>query len=85
MHDKLGHTLVALSVQIEAIQQRLKLDPERAWFQIEAMQQQTRESMAALQRTLASLRAPQLGRQALGQALRRCAGQGDQLVCGFSD
>jgi len=84
MHDELGHTLVALSVQLEAIQRLLKVDPERAWLQIEAMKQQTRESMAALQRTLAGLRAPQLGGQALGQALRQCAGRAGRLVCGFS-
>ncbi|MBO9346515.1 MAG: hypothetical protein J7601_12410 [Chloroflexi bacterium] len=39
MHDQLGCTLVALSIQIEA------------------MKQQARESMAALRRTLAGLRA----------------------------
>ena len=72
MHDQLGHTLVALSVQLEALQRLLKVDPERAWLQIEAMKQQTRESMAALRRTLAGLRALQLGGQALGQALRQC-------------
>ena len=66
MHDELGHTLVALSVQLEALQRLLKVDPERAWLQIEAMKHQTRESMAALQRTLAGLCAPHLGGQALG-------------------
>ena len=53
-------------------------------IQIETMKQQARESMAALWRTLASLRAPQLGGQALGQALRRCAGRAGRLVCCFS-
>ena len=90
MHDQLGHTLVALSVQLEALQRLLKVDPERAWLQIEAMKQQTRESMAALRRTLAGLRAPQLGGQALGQALRQCCAAlaeraGLSVVCRVDD
>jgi len=90
MHDELGHTLVALSVQLEALQRLLKVDPERAWLQIEAMKQQTRESMAALRRTLAGLRAPQLGGQALGQALRQCCAAlaeraGLSVVCRVDD
>jgi signal transduction histidine kinase len=90
MHDELGHTLVALSVQLEALQRLLKVDPERAWLQIEAMKQQTRESMAALRRTLAGLRAPQLGGQALSQALRQCCAAlaeraGLSVVCRVDD
>ncbi len=74
MHDDLGHTLVMLSVQLEAIQRLLKVDPERAGLQIEEIKRQTRDSMTALRRALAGLRAPALGDRALSQALRQhCA------------
>ncbi len=69
MHDYLGHTLSALSVQLEAAQRLYRVDPQRADAQIETMKIQVRESMAALRRTIAGLRAPGLGDRPLQQAL----------------
>jgi len=70
MHDSLGHTLVALNVQLEATQRLYKKDPERASAQMDAMKALTRDSMAALRRTLAGLRTPGLGEQPLRLALQ---------------
>jgi signal transduction histidine kinase len=70
MHDNLGHVLVALSVQLEATQRLYKKDPERAAAQMEQMKALTRESMDALRRSLAGLRAPGLGERLLRQALQ---------------
>ena len=69
MHDYLGHTLAALSVQLEATQRLYRVDPQRADAQIDAMKTQVRESMAALRRTIAGLRTPGLGDRSLHQAL----------------
>lgn len=74
MHDNLGHALVALNVQLEATQRLYKKDPERASAQMEQMKALTRESMAALRRSLAGLRAPGLGERPLRHALQEtCA------------
>jgi signal transduction histidine kinase len=70
MHDGLGHTLAALSVQLEAIQRLYPVDPERASSQVDDMKALTRSSMEALRRSLAGLRAPGLGERPLGQALK---------------
>ena len=58
LHDGLGHSLVALSVQLEAVQRLYPVDPARASAQIDAMKQLTRDSMAELRRSLDALRAP---------------------------
>jgi signal transduction histidine kinase len=69
MHDSLGHALVALSVQLEAVQRLYPINPEGALKQIDEMKTLTRTSMAALRRTLAGLRAPGLNHRPLAQAL----------------
>lgn len=69
MHDYLGHTLSALSVQLEAAQRLYRVDPQRAEAQMDVMKTQVRESMAALRRTIAGLRTPGLGDRPLRQAL----------------
>lgn len=75
LHDGLGHTLVALSLQLEAIQRLYPVDPARASAQVDDMKQLTRQSMADLRRTLEGLRASGLGDEALGPAIDRlCAG-----------
>ncbi len=70
LHDSLGHALVALSVQLEAIQRLYKVDPERASAQVDELKALTRQSMEGLRRSLAGLRAPGLGDEPLSQALR---------------
>src|SRR5262252_6076948 len=69
LHDSLGHALVALSVQLEAVQRLYAVDPARASAQVDAMKDLTRASMAELRRALEGLRAPGLGDRSLQQAL----------------
>jgi signal transduction histidine kinase len=70
LHDSLGHAMVALSVQLEAIQRLYRVDPEAASAQVEEMKALTRSSMDALRRSLAGLRAPGLEERALQPALQ---------------
>jgi signal transduction histidine kinase len=70
MHDSLGHALAALSVQLEAAQRLIRRDPERAAAQMDDMKALTRQSMDALRRTLAGLRAPGLGERPLRHAIQ---------------
>ena len=69
MHDSLGHALVTLSVQLEAVQRLYPINSEGASRQIDEMKTLTRASMEALRRTLAGLRAPDLNSRPLSQAL----------------
>jgi signal transduction histidine kinase len=69
LHDSLGHALVALSVQLEAVQRLYTVDPARASAQVDAMKDLTRASMAELRRALEGLRTPGLGDRSLQQAL----------------
>ncbi|MBN1261238.1 MAG: sensor histidine kinase [Anaerolineae bacterium] len=73
LHDSLGHALVALSVQLEAVQRLYRVDPERASAQVDELKVLTRGSMDALRRSIAGLRAPGLGERDLRTAL--------QLLC----
>jgi signal transduction histidine kinase len=70
MHDGLGHALVALAVQLEAVQRLYPVDPERASAQIEEMKTLTRSSMNSLRRTVAGLRTPELADRPLAAALQ---------------
>lgn len=70
LHDSLGHSLVALSVQLEAVQRLYKVDPERASAQVDELKDLTRASMDELRRSLAGLRAPGLGERKLREALQ---------------
>ena len=70
LHDSLGHALVALSVQLEAIQRLYKVDPERASAQVDELKTLTRASMDDLRRSLAGLRTPGLGERRLSDALQ---------------
>lgn len=70
LHDSLGHALVALSVQLEAIQRLYKVDPEKASAQVDELKRLTRASMDDLRRSLAGLRAPGLGERQLREALQ---------------
>jgi len=70
LHDSLGHALVALSVQLEAVQRLYKVDPERASAQVDELKALTRASMDDLRRSLAGLRTPGLGERCLSDALQ---------------
>ncbi|HET9906462.1 MAG TPA: sensor histidine kinase [Anaerolineales bacterium] len=70
LHDSLGHALVALSVQLEAVQRLYKVDPERASAQVDELKTLTRASMDDLRRSLAGLRTPGLGDRHLSEALQ---------------
>ena len=48
LHDGLGHSLVALSLQLEAIQRLYPVDPQRASAQVDEMKVVTREATLAL-------------------------------------
>jgi signal transduction histidine kinase len=69
LHDSLGHALVTLSVQLEAVQRLYSVNAEAASRQIDEMKTLTRTSMETLRRTLAGLRAPGLNHRPLAQAL----------------
>jgi signal transduction histidine kinase len=69
LHDSLGHSLVTLTVQMEAAQRLFQTDPARAGALLEEMKQLTRSSMEQLRRSLAGLRAPGLGDRRLPAAL----------------
>lgn len=69
MHDSLGHALVALTVQLEAIQRLYRIDPERASGQVDQMKALTRDSMDALRNSIAGLRMPGLEGRTLSEAL----------------
>ena len=70
LHDSLGHALVTLSVQLEAIQRLYRVDPESASQQVDEMKVMARSSMDALRRAIVGLRAPDLADRALGPALQ---------------
>jgi signal transduction histidine kinase len=70
LHDSLGHALVTLSVQLEAIQRLYRVDPEAASGQVEELKAMTRASMDTLRRSIAGLRAPSLEDRALRPALQ---------------
>jgi signal transduction histidine kinase len=71
LHDSLGHALVALSVQFEAIQRLYPVDPLKASVQIDEMKILVRACMEELRRSLAGLRAPGLGDRKLCDALQQ--------------
>jgi signal transduction histidine kinase len=73
LHDSLGHALVAISVQLEAIQRLYRVDPERAHAQVDTLKDATRAAMDELRRSLQGLRAPGLGDRPLADALRSLA------------
>ena len=70
LHDNLGHSLVTMTVQLEAAQRLFSVDPTRALVLLEEMKTLSRSSMESLRRSLANLRAPGLGDKPLTQALQ---------------
>jgi signal transduction histidine kinase len=70
LHDSLGHALVTLAVQLEAVQRLNSVDPSRASALLDDMKGLARSSMEELRRSLANLRAPGLGSRPLAAALQ---------------
>jgi signal transduction histidine kinase len=70
LHDNLGHSLVTMTVQLEAAQRLISVDPSRAATSLEEMKTLSRSSMESLRRSLANLRAPGLGDKPLARALQ---------------
>jgi len=70
LHDNLGHSLVTMTVQLEAAQRLLSVDSARAAVALEEMKTLSRTSMESLRRSLDNLRAPGLGDKPLSQALQ---------------
>jgi signal transduction histidine kinase len=80
LHDNLGHALVSVSVQLEAIQRLYKVDPERASSQMDELKILTRQSMEDLRRSLEGLRASSLSDTPLSQALQSlCVETGQRI------
>ena len=80
LHDNLGHSLVTLTVQLEAAQRLQAADPERVTALLTEMQTLTRSSMEDLRRSLANLRAAGLGDRPLAEALQAlCAEAGKRF------
>jgi len=69
LHDSLGHALVTISVQLEAIQRLYKVNDQQASTQIDELKALTRASMEDLRRSIAGLRAAGLGERSLSQTL----------------
>ncbi len=69
LHDSLGHALVALSVQLEAIQRLYPVDPKRASDLVDDTKSLARESMGELRRALDGLRASGLGDRSFEQGV----------------
>ncbi len=80
LHDTLGHALVTLTVQLEAVQRLQATDPSRAAALLVELQKLTRSSMEDLRRSLANLRTSGLGDRPLTESLRTlCAEAGKHL------
>jgi signal transduction histidine kinase len=70
LHDSLGHALVVISVQLEAIQRLYHVDPQQAEERIEALKGVARTNMDELRRALLGLRSAGLGERPLAEALQ---------------
>jgi signal transduction histidine kinase len=80
LHDTLGHSLVTLTVQLEAAQRLQTADPARVATLLAEMQKLTRSSMEDLRRSLANLRTSGLGDRPLTESLRTlCAEAGKRF------
>lgn len=70
LHDSLGHALVTISVQLEAIQRLYRVNAQQASAQVDELKALTRASMEDLRRSIAGLRAAGLGERSLCQTLQ---------------
>lgn len=80
LHDTLGHQLVMMTVQLEAAQRLLAVDPPRADALLKEIEELSRSSMNDLRRALDNLRAAGLGNRPLTTALQTlCAEAGKRF------
>jgi|SRR5579859_7166672 len=70
LHDSLGHALVVIAVQLEAIQRLYPVDPRQAEERIEALKGVARTNMDELRGALQGLRSAELGDRPLAEALQ---------------
>ncbi len=81
LHDTLGHQLVTLTVQLEAAQRVVAMNPARAAAMLEDMQKLSRASTEDLRKALDNLRSSGLGDRPLAAALPAlCADAGKRLA-----
>lgn len=73
MHDTLGHSLVLVSIKLEAAQRLREHDPERCERELESTKEIVRDSMKELRASIANLRSPALEQEPANRALSRYA------------
>ena len=78
LHDTLGHQLVTLTIQLEAAQRLLAVEPARAAALLTDIQKLSRSSTDDLRRSLDNLRVSGLGQRALGAALQALCAEARQ-------
>jgi signal transduction histidine kinase len=75
MHESIGHALVSVNVKLEAAQRLYRVDASRGDSELEATRALVRETMGALRRSLADLRAPLPDHRDMPACLRQLAAQ----------
>lgn len=75
IHDNLGHYLTVANIQIKAAHALMDKDPERAGDALEKAAAFTQEGLAAVRRSVSSLRESPLGRLSLPEAIAHLAGE----------
>ena len=75
IHDNLGHYLTVANIQIKAAHALLDKDPQRAGDALEKAASLTQEGLAAVRRSVSSLRDSPLGRLTLPEAIAHLAGE----------
>lgn len=70
LHDGLGHSLVTMSVQLEAIQRLYPVDPVLASARVDELKRLTRDSMTQLRSAIDGLRASERDDRPLSQLLQ---------------
>jgi signal transduction histidine kinase len=69
IHDAVGHSLTVVGAQLEAAEALLKHDPSRALDSIQKAQRASREGLAEIRRSVASLRATPQEQRTLAESL----------------
>ncbi|MCX5976820.1 MAG: sensor histidine kinase [Coprothermobacterota bacterium] len=71
IHDSLGHYLTVVNVQLEAARLTCETDPQRALQSLAQAQAMTREGLAEVRRSVASLRQPATEGRPLAERIAR--------------
>ena len=69
IHDAVGHSLTVVGVQLEAAEVLLKHEPSRALDSIQKAQRASREGLAEIRRSVASMRATPQEQRTLAESL----------------